>query len=87
LRRAREAIEAGDATPPTVLRETVREVVPPEASSRDWLMLLGVLAEQLEDSTTALTREHWQHVKIFAALRRVAAALDAAHPGGLGRVR
>lgn len=51
-----------------------------------WLQLLGALADQLDDVTTALAREHWQHAKLFAALQRASTALDAAHPGGLGRV-
>jgi hypothetical protein len=70
-----------------VLRETVCEVLPPEATARQWLELLGVLADQLEDCTTPLAREHWQHARLLGALQRAADALGAAHPGGLGRIK
>lgn len=85
LRRARVAIDAGEAEPPTVLRETVCEVVPPGATVRDWLHLLGVLTNALEDPATKLAREHWHHAKLLGGLQRAAAALDLAHPGGMGR--
>lgn len=87
LRRAQGQIDAGEAAPPTVLRETVCEVLPPEATARQWLELLGALTDQLEDSTTPLAREHWQHARLLGALQRAAAALGAAHPGGLARIK
>jgi hypothetical protein len=87
LRQARGEIDAGTAEPLQVLRETVCEVLPPDPSAREWLHLLGQLAEQLDDESTAVAREHWQHPKLLAALQRAASALDAAHPGGLGRVK
>lgn len=85
LRQARATIEAGEAEPPAVLRETVCQVVPPGATAREWLHLLGELTLQLGDPGTKLAREHWHHAKLLGGLQRAAAALDVAHPGGMGR--
>lgn len=87
LRRARASIDAGQAEPPTVLRDTVQQVIAPNATAREWLYLLGLLAEQLEVTDSAIAREHWQHHKLLTALQRAARNLDAAHPGGLQRAR
>lgn len=48
LRHAQATIDAGEAEPPTVLHETVRQVVPPGATAREWLHLLSELTFQLE---------------------------------------
>jgi hypothetical protein len=53
------------------------------ARARDWAQLLAQLAAQLADPASPVAREHWKHLRLFAALADAANALDRAHPGGL----
>lgn len=94
VRRAAEQLGTLDGAGPQVvteIRERVVErptpvVVLREAStSREWVDLLDVLAEQLNEPTSTVAAQHWQHRRVEAALTAVWQALDAAHPGGLAR--
>lgn len=101
LRQAEQALGTPADPRPAVVREVVervvvREVEPRVAAaaastgtpsrSRDWENALEVLAAQLDDADHPLAREHWRHGRLLVALDRVRRALDAAHPGGLGRL-
>jgi hypothetical protein len=67
-----------------VVERTVTEPVVP-GDAHGWVTALGELARQLADPATKTSREHWQHRRILTALAQATAALDRAHPGGLGR--
>jgi hypothetical protein len=73
--------------PPTVVRDLVERTLAPRPTAPEWIALLGMLAEHLADDSTALAREHWHHERLLAALRHATTTLDAAHPGGLARLR
>jgi hypothetical protein len=81
-------IDAAPATPRReVIERTVTEVrdpAPPQRA-REWEALLGELVAQLADDD-ALRSRAFDHPRIYAALTRALAALDAAHPGGLRRL-
>jgi hypothetical protein len=57
------------------------------ATGRDWALLLARLTDQLVDDDHPVAREHWHHDRLHTALMTALAALDAAHPGGLARLR
>lgn len=70
------------------VREIVeRTVIQPHTPSNahDWVIALTELGRQLADPASKVSREHWQHRRILTALAEATAALDRAHPGGLGR--
>lgn len=66
----------------------IRDPAPPQRA-REWEALLGELVAQLADDD-ALRSRAFDHPRIYAALTRALAALDAAldaaHPGGLHRL-
>lgn len=77
-------LAAGRTTAP--VREVVERAVPvTPTDAHGWVTVLGDLARQLADPDSRTSREHWQHRRILAALADVTAALDRAHPGGIGR--
>ena len=51
--------------------------------SRGWVQLLAELVAQLDDPSSPVAREHWDHLRLFDALAEALAAMDRAHPGGL----
>ncbi|MFE3454970.1 hypothetical protein ACFXJ8_39210 [Nonomuraea sp. NPDC059194] len=63
-----------------VIRETRVEPLTP-TTARQWLDHLEELAGQVREDE--LGRQHWHHVKLYAALVAVVAELGAAYPGGL----
>lgn len=73
--------------PPAVVRDVVERTLSPRPTAPEWIALLGTLADHIADDSTALAREHWHHERLLAALQHAATALDAAHPGGLTRLR
>jgi hypothetical protein len=54
--------------------------------SRGWVQLLTQLVAQLDDPSSPVVREHWQHLRLFDALAAALAAVDRAHPGGLNEL-
>jgi hypothetical protein len=66
-----------------VERTVIQPLTPTDAHG--WTAALTELARQLADPASKVSREHWQHRRILTALADVTAALDRAHPGGLGR--
>ena len=70
------------------VREVVERTVPvTPTDAHGWVAVLGALTRQLGDPASQISREHWQHRRILAALTQATVALDRAHPGGLGRTR
>lgn len=67
-----------------IVERTVTQPLTP-ANAHDWVTALIELARQLADPASKVSREHWQHRRILTALAEATAALDRAHPGGLGR--
>ena len=59
----------------------------PPVTAPDWQAQLAILAAQLRDPAHLIASEHWHHRRLLRALTEVVQALDAAHPGGLGRRR
>jgi hypothetical protein len=94
VRRAAEQLGTLDGAGPQVVTEVRERVVERPVSvpvlrepttPREWVDLLQVLAEQLDEPTSALAAQHWQHRRVEAALMAAWQALDVAHPGGLAR--
>ncbi len=67
-----------------VVERTVTQPLTP-ADAHGWTAALTELTRQLADPASKVAREHWQHRRILTALIDATAALDCAHPGGLGR--
>lgn len=57
------------------------------ANARGWMMLLATLEQQLADPGSQVSREHFHHRRLAAALDNAYRALGRATPGGLEHLR
>jgi hypothetical protein len=48
--------------------------------------VLEQLVAQLDESSSPVARQHWDHQRLFDALADALGALDRAHPGGLDQL-
>lgn len=91
LRAAEHTLTTGADPRPDVVHETRERRIEPPAprtpqSPREWADIVHALADQLADTSTDLHRQHWHHQQLYNALNRAVAALDDAHPGGVGQL-
>ncbi|WP_043637261.1 hypothetical protein [Nonomuraea candida] len=87
--RVSRAPAAPPATTAAVPQQPAAAIAPATSTpdtARAWMTQLDTLARQLEDDSTTVAAQHWNHHRLYDALVRAVVALGHAHPGGLDRL-